>query len=553
LVGGNVAKPLDVVGRLEAQAQDRAIARGERGQGRRSDRLRAARSGPDADDDVRAGGNRATWELNMSSPSNRPSDLVSASRFWQHFATHHWEQKELVTDHPALAAPMSEAQLFDLVSRLPESPARGSLGGRRSLVAQFIRRSIEDLAVRLSTRFLAPPQPKAPRLLLRFTIESPSRFINGIRVRYATLGRRGRLPRPDDHSFEGYHRRITSELNPRWRRLLGLRRRRYSLIINYPEMASFDLWETTSKQIAAPLYRNAGMNNGGYYYNIFMGDYSRTPFGVHVDDESLFHFPIVGTKALRLWPPEFVRQHPAIKGCMDYGSYVDGSVLVKASPGETIYWPSKYWHIGEGEGQFSVSLALGMIVRTEPYVMRLIRHQAPATLERFDSKTVPFDPDDPQASLRSVPLGVLRLPHRRKGAADTPAAAWLRAVSALGALCPPVPDTARAISDEEIVRGRPGCPVLTVPSTDHHLLIGAAGHVFAAPDTADVRGLIAFANSGSCERFGSLVERVNSETRQDEMRRLLGELIRCRALVRDVDVSVSRAVRRAGQAVQSLG
>jgi hypothetical protein len=474
---------------------------------------------------------------------------VSPSQFWQHFATHHWEQKELVTDHPALAAPMSPAQLFDLVSRLPESRPRGS----QSRVAQFIRRSLEDLATRLSTRFVAPPQPKDPTLLLRFTIESPSRFINGIRVRYArlvrrgraTLVRRGRLPRPDDGSFEGYHRRITSELNPRWRRLLGLRRRRYSLIINYPEIASFDLWEATSKQIAAPLYRHAGMNNGGYYYNIFMGDYSRTPFGVHVDDESLFHFAIVGTKALRLWSPEFVRQHPAIKGCTDYASYVDGSVLVKASPGETIYWPSKYWHIGEGEGQFSVSLALGMIVRTEPQLTRLIRRQAPATIERFDSKTVPFDPDDPQASLRSVPLGVLRPTHRRTGPDDTPAAAWLRAVSALGALCPPVPDAARAISDEEIVRGRPGCPVLTVPSTDHYLLIGAAGHVFAAPDTADVRGLIAFANSGLCERFGTLVERVNSETKQDEMRRLLGELIRCRALVRDADVSVSRAVRTA--------
>ena len=324
---------------------------------------------------------------------------------------------------------------------------------------------------------------------------------------------------------------MNRQLNPRWRRLLRLRPRRYSLIVNYPEMASFELWEATSKKIATKLYKQIGMSNGGYYCGIFIGDYARTPFGVHRDYESSFHFPILGTKVLRLWSPEFVQQHPGIRGCLNYASYEDGSILVKARSGETIYWPSKYFHSGEGQGQFSVSFAIGFVVRSEPKVLTQNIAQSRSPLDPFDPKTVAFDPDDLQESVGSIPLGVLREPDKRKGVMDTPAVAWLRAVTSIGALCPPAPDGSIVISDEEFLCGHPFCPVVIVPSTDHQLLIGVAGHVFSAPNTSDVHGLIAFANSRLSERVGALVDKFSEHLRKEDVRNLLSELVQCRGLV----------------------
>src|SRR5262249_28972072 len=93
-------------------------------------------------------------------------------------------------------------------------------------------------------------------------------------------------------------------------------------------------------------------------------------------------------------------------------------------------------------------------------------------------------------------------------------------------------DNAIVISDEELVCGHPFCPVVTVPSTDHQLLLSVAGHVFSAPDTSNVRGLIAFTNSGLSERVGTLVDKFAIHMRKEEVRTLLSELVQCRGLVR---------------------
>ena len=464
--------------------------------------------------------------MSSFSPSiakENPSASTETS-FWKHFAKNHWEQKELVTDNPALAGPMSEEELFRIVSRLPESPFRGPFVRPWYLVLRLINKI-----------FLRSSERIEPRVLLHFVIESRWKIVRRFRIKFGLFVSRKRLPRPEDGSFLGYHERISRELNPSWRRFLGLQRRRYCLKVYHPEMASFKMWEATSKKITTKLYKQVGMSNGGYYYEFFIGDYSRSPIGVHRDDESLFHFPVVGTKAVRLWSPEFVQQHPDIKGCLNYKSYKDGSILVKAGPGQTIYWPSKYWHIGEAEaeGQFSVSLALGLVVRSEPKLVTQNTTQLRFPLREFDPKTVPFDPDNLQRSVETIPLGVLRPTDGRAGwKMDTPTAAWLRAVTSIGALFPPTPDHSIVISDEDIVCGHPYCPVVSVPCTDHQLLIGVAGHVFSAPNTYDVRGLIAFANSRSTDRVSSLVGRFSEDLSDEDVRNLLRELVQCRGLVR---------------------
>ena len=464
--------------------------------------------------------------MSLVSPSisRESTSLTTDTRFWQDFAKNHWERKELVSDHPALAAPVSEEQIFSIVSGFTESSLRGPFA-----------RPWSYFVARLIARFVNRPRRQQPRLLANFVIESDWKIIRRFRAMFGPFVRRKRLPLPEDCSFLGYHQRITRQLNPWWRRLLGLRQRRYCLKLYSPELASFELWEATSKKFTTKLYKQVGMSNGGYYYEMFIGDYSRSPIGVHRDEETLFHFPMVGTKAMRLWPPEFVEQHPGIKGCLNYGPYKDGSILVKASPGETIYWPSKYWHIGEveTEGQFSVSLALGLVVRSEPRLpTKLItpRRSNPAT---FDAKTVPFDPDNLQESVRSIPLGLLRPTDRRAGwPTDTPTVGWLRAVTAIGALFPPAPDGSIAFSDEDFLCGYAFCPVVSVPSTDHQLLIGVAGHVFSAPNTSDVRGLIAFANSGLSERVGSLIKKFTQHLSKEDVQNLLSELVQCRGLVK---------------------
>ena len=95
---------------------------------------------------------------------------------------------------------------------------------------------------------------------------------------------------------------------------------------------------------------------------LYLGNYRKTPFGVHVDRCGVFSFPVAGVKKFRLWTSEFVKKNPALDRTFEYSKYKKDSQLMEVGPGDMTYWPSSAWHIAESDGSFSATWSLGVWV-----------------------------------------------------------------------------------------------------------------------------------------------------------------------------------------------
>ncbi len=110
------------------------------------------------------------------------------------------------------------------------------------------------------------------------------------------------------------------------------------------------------------LYRHVGFPNRFSEMGLYLGNYRKTPFGVHVDRCGVFSFPVAGVKIFRLWTSEFVKSNPKLDRAFEYSKYKKASRLIEASPGDLTYWPSSAWHIAESDGSFSATWSLGVWV-----------------------------------------------------------------------------------------------------------------------------------------------------------------------------------------------
>ena len=110
------------------------------------------------------------------------------------------------------------------------------------------------------------------------------------------------------------------------------------------------------------LYRHVGFPNRFSEMGLYLGNYRKTPFGVHVDRCGVFSFPVAGIKKFRLWTSEYVQKNPDLDRAFEYGKFKKDSQLMEAGPGDMTYWPSSAWHIAESDGAFSATWSLGVWV-----------------------------------------------------------------------------------------------------------------------------------------------------------------------------------------------
>lgn len=157
------------------------------------------------------------------------------------------------------------------------------------------------------------------------------------------------LPEKEDGSLMGYHSRM-EKLFPDYclvcDELLTVNQKKQHLLTNFTN----------------ELYRHVGFPNRFSEMGLYLGNYRKTPFGVHVDSCGVFSFPVVGLKKFRLWSPAFVKRNPALDRAFKYDKYKKNSLLLKAGPGDMTYWPSSAWHIAESDGAFSATWSLGVWV-----------------------------------------------------------------------------------------------------------------------------------------------------------------------------------------------
>ncbi|HEX3761564.1 MAG TPA: cupin domain-containing protein [Kofleriaceae bacterium] len=155
------------------------------------------------------------------------------------------------------------------------------------------------------------------------------------------------LPADRDRDFAGYAARLTGALGAHRHALMISRFHTHA-----PAVAA------AARETFAPLWQRIGLPLTGAITTLFHGDYEATPTGVHKDRFTTLLFALAGRKRMRFWP---VRPWTApVSTITDYDAYRATSFAIEVGPGDVLYWPSSYYHVGEAAGGVSISVNIGI-------------------------------------------------------------------------------------------------------------------------------------------------------------------------------------------------
>ena len=164
--------------------------------------------------------------------------------------------------------------------------------------------------------------------------------------------RDGLLPTETDRGFDGYQRRVGSRLDGR----------KYALIISAFNAFDFPLWDR-ERQFFAGLWDEVGLPLTSAITTLFHGNYDHSPVGVHKDRFATFMFGLRERKRMRFWAG---RPWPEQVGSMvDYERFRPSSFAVEVEPGDLLYWPASYFHVGENCGETPATSVNVGVPRTE--------------------------------------------------------------------------------------------------------------------------------------------------------------------------------------------
>ena len=227
-------------------------------------------------------------------------------KFWSKFAKSHWEKKSLlVKDFASSIREIDEYQIFSMLLKY------------------------SDLCRKLKNT------------------DGIKFYENGIRLHEDEVY--SLLPEAKDVSLKGYHLRMEKVFSD------------YCLVCD-------ELLQVSQKNreqllhFSNTLFSYVGFPNRFAEIGLYLGNYRKTPFGVHVDGCGVFSFPVTGKKLFRLWTPQFATKNPSLDRSHDYGRFKKYSKVMNAVPGDMTYWPSSAWHIAESNGSFSATWSLGVWV-----------------------------------------------------------------------------------------------------------------------------------------------------------------------------------------------
>lgn len=231
--------------------------------------------------------------------------MSSASRsYWKSFAKTHWEKKPLVEKNFASSVRnIDENQVFQMLVALSDQCRK--------------RRSSDGFKF----------------------------YINGeLQYDFDTIQI---LPRKKDRSLQNYHAQMAKMFPD------------YCLVCDELLQASEEHWQSLT-ELTRDLFDAVGFPNRFAELGLYLGNYRKTPFGVHVDGCGVFSFPVVGQKKFRLWTSAYAKMHPDLVHAFDYAPFKKHSQVLTVGPGDMSYWPSSAWHIAESDGSFSATWSLGV-------------------------------------------------------------------------------------------------------------------------------------------------------------------------------------------------
>lgn len=245
---------------------------------------------------------------------------IDVDKFWKKFLNRIWSKKAIVIQNESVVNPLiSENEIFEAMINYCEQTRKDAI---------------------------------------RF-------FIDG-RLHYGDISHW--YPKKTDKDLRGYLNRLDEEF----------KNQTYAFALSFFQaFMSYEHWNLI-RDFLYPINKKFGLPPGrlGCTIELFIGNYRKTPFGLHRDPESTFCFPIVGSKTMRVWKFNVFKNKPLHFFLEDYDKYLASSKVLVAKPGEFIYWPSGYWHVGENDGTSMISLHLSYSSEGElkPIVRNVLNH-----------------------------------------------------------------------------------------------------------------------------------------------------------------------------------
>jgi 50S ribosomal protein L16 3-hydroxylase len=345
------------------------------------------------------------------------------------------------------------------------------------------------------------------------------------------------LPVADDRSVAGYAERLTGQFGGR----------RFGLVAGDFHVYSPQLW-LRLRTFLRGLYEVIGIPGTQTNSAIFLGNYEKTPLGLHEADASNFIFVIEGRKRLRVWPSEVLRRRGVVTHSLDYEKFLDDSIALEGEPGDLIYWPSNYWHIGESvDGGLAVSLSVAIFQDDElPVDFSPAAEIVGKRLEAYrGAKTFPLKPRRLGSRVRKLPrmservTGALHKASQNSQLQQALQVNWLNSLTRFGfaRVSPPLPR--RALDNDEIVRGDPNHPIMWLSTSDGEIICSANGHSFLITAHPKILKLLECLNRGLPHRVKQLAEdhagavnlgKIKLEASPDDIRAILERLCSLRAI-----------------------
>lgn len=351
----------------------------------------------------------------------------------------------------------------------------------------------------------------------------------------------GLLPTTEDGGFDGYDTRLAARLG-------GLR---YALVVN--DFHAFDaaLW-SRERAFYAGLWEAVGLPLTGAITTLFHGTYEHSPVGVHKDRFATFMFGLRGRKRMRFWPRR--PWDEAVSTKVDYTGHLPESFSVDVGPGELLYWPADYYHVGESATTSPATSVNVGVPRDEHHagyeVEALIADLDPARLTgRGSLDTLLHVPEAEVSAPGPGPDGLLSpvLPEafgsavraladfarpERTGPRVTTVS--LRHRTAGGFAPAPAATASRALADADRVRTVPGVRVLWAPDGDGGTLCAANGlHTRTCLGPGAMTAVTQALTGPGPLRVADVLSSVPPGTPREEVRALLERLESFRALHRE--------------------
>jgi hypothetical protein len=320
------------------------------------------------------------------------------------------------------------------------------------------------------------------------------------------------LPVKKDKSLLGYHKRmnqIFADYCLVCDELLQVSLEKRDILVNFTH----------------ELYKHVGFPNRFSEMGLYLGNYRKTPFGVHVDGCGVFTFPVVGQKKFRIWKPEYVKKNPDLVEAQIYTKHKKNSELLTAEPGDMSYWPSSAWHIAESEGEFAAAWSLGVwLDKTHQEVIgetlqslsqQVLGEAGGAAVTQFrklqeangEIKVLPDLYLQSLAKLTSLSEAMVR---------ESLLKSWMMLISKQGLKVQPQVSTEHKIRLKDTVRIRSGQPILwAYLKSESRFVYVYGGLCIASSDSAEFLKLIKALN---LEKPCRIDQYLKSSSRTEELR-----------------------------------